>query len=88
MLFPLESISHLPHSNISALDHDYLLAAGDAARAHATTFSDDANHQPGLDLGLALSLAFVVNTITDARAHRDIRAGHVAVHSSSSRRPC
>ncbi len=39
-LFPLKSASHLPHSNIFAFDHDYLLVdAGDddaiiAARAH------------------------------------------------------
>jgi hypothetical protein len=87
MLFPLESVLHLPHSNISALDHDYLLAdTGEAARAHRATFSDDASHQPGLELGLALSLAFAVIAIIDACARRNFRAGDVAAYPSASRR--
>jgi hypothetical protein len=87
MLFPLESVSHLPDSNISALDHDYLLAdASDAVREHGTTFSDDARHQPGLELGLALSLAFVVNAIIDACARRNLRAGDVGAYPSAPRR--
>jgi len=85
MMFPLESVSHLPDSNIPALAQDYLFAdAGDAARAHGMTFSDDASHLPGL--GLALSLAFVVNTIIDARAGRNFRAGDVAAYPSAPRR--
>jgi hypothetical protein len=85
MLFPLESVSHLSDPNIPALDHDYLLAdAGETARSHGTTFSDDASHLPGL--GLALSLAFVVNTIIDARAGRNFRAGDVAAYPSAPRR--
>ena len=87
MLFPLESVSHLSDPNISALDHDYLLAdAGETARSHGTMFSDDASHQPGLELGLALSLAFVVNTIIDACARRNFRAGNVAAYPSAPRR--
>lgn len=87
MLFPLESVSHLPDPNVSALDHDYSFAgAGEAARAHGTTFSDDASHQPGLELGLALSLAWIVNTIIDACARRDFRAGDVAAYPSAPRR--
>ncbi len=87
MLFPLESVSHLSDPNIFALDHDYLLAdAGETARAQGPTLSDDASHQPGLELGLALSLAFVVNTIIDARARRNFRAGDVAAYPSAPRR--
>jgi hypothetical protein len=87
MMFPLESVSHLPDSNIPALAQDYLFAdAGDAARAHGMTFSDDASQQPALELGLALSLAFVANTIIDACARGNFRAGNVAAYPSAPRR--
>jgi hypothetical protein len=87
MLFPLESVAHLPDPNILALDHDYLLAdAGETAHADGATLSDEASHQPGLELGLALSLAFVVNAITESRARRDLRAGNVAAYPSASGR--
>ena len=78
MLFPLESVSHLPDPNISALDHDYLLAdARETARAHGTTFYDDASHRPGLELGLAVSLAFVVYSFIDACARQSHNRPHL-----------
>ncbi len=87
MLFPLESVSHLLDSNIPAVDQDYFLAdAYDATRAHGTTFSDDASYQPGLELGLALSFAFVINAIIDACARGNFRAGKVAAYPSAPRR--
>jgi hypothetical protein len=87
MLFPLESGSHLPDPHFAALDHDYFLAdAGETARQHGTTSSDDASHQPGLELGLALSLAFVINAIIDACTRRDFRPGNVSAYPSASRR--
>jgi hypothetical protein len=85
MLFPLESVSHLPDLNISALDHDYSIAdAGAAAAAHGASFSEDASHQTGLELGLALSLAVVVNTIIDACA----RQSHNRPHPGFRRQYC
>jgi hypothetical protein len=69
MLLPLESVSHLPDSNIFSLDHDYLLVdAGDATGAHRAMFSGEASRHS--ELGLALSLAFVVGAIIDASARQ------------------
>lgn len=69
MLFPLESVSHLPDLNVSALDHDYSLA-GEAAFAHGSPFTGDAGHQTGLEVGLAVSLAIIANTLIDACSRR------------------
>jgi hypothetical protein len=87
MLFPLESVSHLPDLNISALDHDYSIAdAGAAAAAHGASFSEDASHQTGLELGLAISLAIIVNALIDACAHRSFRAAPDGSRSHAAHR--
>jgi hypothetical protein len=71
MLFPLESVSHFSDPNLTAVGQDCFTADDSAlAHAHGSPVSEDANDHLTLELGLALSLAWIVNTCIDAHARR------------------